>query len=141
MAPRVMSEERRRVPRIIERVPVAIHDAGTELHTETTNLSVSGVYCTLDRFIAPMTKLQLDYELPDLPAAPKKRTSGAAQAGGSRRVRIRCSGVVVRIEPVVANAEQGRYHVAVFFTDMTERDRSVISRFVQRRLSSRPSTQ
>ena len=118
-----MRQERRRVPRIAERVPVAIHDAGTELHTETNNLSVSGVYCTLDRFIAPMTKLELHCELPD----------------GDRHVRIRCSGVVVRVEPVVANAERGRYQVAIFFTDMAERDRSAISRFVQRRLSSTPS--
>lgn len=123
MAPR-MTQERRQVPRILERVPVAIHDAGTELRAETTNLSVSGVYCTLDRFIAPMTKLELQYELPD----------------GERRARVRCSGVVVRVEPVVADAERGRYHIAIFFTDLTDRDRSVISRFVQRRLSSSPST-
>jgi hypothetical protein len=120
MATRLMSQERRRAPRITERVSVAIAGADTELRTETDNLSVSGAYCTLGRFIAPMTKLQLHFELPS----------------SSRRVRIRCSGIVVRVEPVVASAERGRYNVAIFFTDLSERNRSAISRFVRQRLSA-----
>jgi hypothetical protein len=54
-------------------------------------------------------------------------------------VRLRCTGVVVRTEPVVISPDKGRYHVAIFFTDLSERDRSVLSRFVRQRLS-RPST-
>ena len=116
--------ERRRAPRAAERVAMAIQEAGAELTTETKNLSASGVYCTLDRFIAPMSNLQLRLELPD----------------GARRRMVRCTGVVVRIEPVIANADRGRYNVAIFFTELSERDRSVISRFVRQRLSATPST-
>ena len=113
-----MTKERRHAPRVSERIAIALSDATTALTAETTNLSSSGVYCTLDRFVAPMTKLQLELELPN----------------GGRSSRIRCEGVVVRVEPVAANPQRGAYHVAVFFTEMTERDRSVISRFVHQRL-------
>ena len=116
--------ERRQAPRVAERVSVAITDAKDELRTETTNLSTSGAHCTLDRFIAPMTKLALQFELPN----------------GDRRVRVRCAGVVVRVDPVVASVDRARYHIAIFFTEMTEHDRSAISNFVRQRLSASPST-
>lgn len=121
MATRV---ERRRHLRTPERVSLDIQDAGTALSTETKNLSASGAYCTLNRFIAPMSKLQLRFELPH----------------GARRVKIRCTGVIVRVEPVIANAERGSYNVAIFFTELSERDRSAISRFVRERLASVSST-
>ena len=81
------SAERRQAPRVSHRVSLGITGDGTTLQTETVNLSAAGVYCTLDRFLAPMTKLQLDYEVPD-PAG--------GGADGARRVRIQCTGVVVR---------------------------------------------
>ena len=115
-----MHHERRRTPRTAEKLPVVISDASDELQTETHNLSASGTYCTLNRFIAPMTKLTLQFELPN----------------GSRRSRIRCSGVVVRTEPMIANVERGRYHVAILFTELAERDRSAIARFVTQRLTA-----
>ena len=119
-----MSQERRRTPRITERVRVAIREDTAELRTETTNLSTAGAYCTLDHPVSPMTKLRLTFELPN----------------GSRHVRVRCQGVVVRVEPVIASPERGCYHVAIFFTQMSDRDRSAISRFVRQRLSASPST-
>jgi hypothetical protein len=115
--------ERRQAPRVAERVSVAITEAGEAVRTETTNLSTSGAYCTLERFIPPMTKLQLQFELPN----------------GGRRVHVECTGVVVRVEPVIATPEQGRYHVAIFFTDMTERNRSAIATFVRERLAAKAS--
>ncbi len=115
--------ERRRELRATEHVPLAITDAGAVLTTETKNLSASGAYCTLDRFIAPMSKLQLTFELPN----------------GRRKTHIRCSGVVVRVEPTIANSERARYNIAVFFTELSDRDRTAIKRFVRERLSTTPS--
>ena len=111
--------ERRQSPRIAERVPLAITDATTELFAETLNVSASGAYCLLDRFIAPMSKLQLRFEL----------------FNGSRLVKVSCSGVVVRVDPV-AGPNGPRYQTAVFFTELSERNRAAITRFVQRRLTS-----
>ncbi|MBI3321790.1 MAG: PilZ domain-containing protein [Candidatus Omnitrophica bacterium] len=119
-----MNQERRQTPRVVERVSVALADAQTAFQAETQNLSASGVYCTLDRFIPPMTKLHVEFDLPN----------------GARVTRIRCSGVVVRVEPLVANVAKGRYYLAIFFTDLSERDRSAISQFVQRHLTSTRTT-
>ncbi len=128
--PRTEAAERRRAPRVSECVPLGITEDGTTFKAETVNLSATGAYCTLDRFLAPMTKLQLDYELPD-PAG--------GRTGVGRCVRIRCTGVVVRSEPVIVSPDKGRYRVAIFFTDLSERNRSALSRFVRQRIS-RPST-
>ena len=106
--------ERRGAPRVLHRVPLAIVGDGTVLQAETVNLSSTGAYCTVDQFLPPMTKLGLEFDLPD----------------GSRHARVRCTGAVVRAEPVVATPEKGRYNIAIFFTDLSERDRSAISRFV-----------
>lgn len=125
MATRLIDHpERRREPRVAERVALAIREAGNELATQTNNLSASGAYCTLDRFIAPMSKLQLRLTLP---------------SDGRHPTQIRCSGVVVRVEPVIHTAHRGGYHVAVLFTDLTARDRSAIGRFVRQRVQSATS--
>lgn len=118
-----MRKERRQHPRVIERVSLAVTDADTVLEAETKNLSASGVYCALERFIPPMTKLQLQFELPN----------------ETRRTRVRCAGVVVRVEPIVTTVDRARYHTAIFFNEITDRDRSAISEFVRRQLSSNPS--
>ncbi|MBI3083337.1 MAG: PilZ domain-containing protein [Candidatus Omnitrophica bacterium] len=117
-----MSHERRRAPRVPERVPLAITAAEAVVEAETKNLSASGVYCALERFIAPMTKLQLAFELPQ----------------GDRPARIECSGVVVRVEPIITSVDRARYNTAIFFTDLVERDRMAISQFVRRRLANNP---
>lgn len=124
MASRLMAQERRGTPRIAEQVTLAITEAGGVIQAETKNLSASGVYCALDRLIPPMTKLEVRLELPR----------------GHRRASVRCSGVVVRVEPVIAPPDRARYHTAIFFTDLAERDRSAISQFVRRQLAARSST-
>ncbi len=116
--------ERRREPRAVEQLTLDLQDAATQLTAETKNLSASGAYCTLERFIPPMSKLQLHFELP---------------GNGTRRSAIRCSGVVVRVEPVIAPSGRGSYHIAILFTELSARDRSAISSFVRQRLSGTSS--
>ena len=124
MAARVMSQERRNAPRVDEHLSIAISGDGHIAQAQTQNLSTAGAYCTIDRFIPPMTKLELAFELPD----------------GTRRVRITGSGVVVRTEPIIADAQRGGYHLAIYFSEMSERHRAAISKFIRQRLSARQST-
>ncbi len=116
--------ERRRAPRAAEKLSLAIRGAGDALQAETTNLSATGLYCRLGRFLAPMTKLQLELEVP----------------GDGRASRIRADGVVVRVDPVVVAGQQPAYHTAVFFTELADRDRRTIAQFVERRLSAGTAT-
>lgn len=115
-----MSQERRAAPRISERIRFAISEGTTLLQAETKNLSTSGVYCVIDKFIAPMTKLALEFELPHKPHA----------------VKIKSTGVVVRTEPVVTANQQGQYLMAIFFSDLSSRDREAIAQFVRDRIAS-----
>lgn len=116
--------ERRASSRASERLSLALAGDDREWTAQTKNISASGVYCALAQFIPPMTKLALRFALPQ----------------NGRDVPVRCTGVVVRVEPVIAGPQQGAYHIAIFFTDISERDRSVIGRFVAQRLAATPST-
>ncbi len=72
---------------------------------ETLNISSSGVYFRSRRRLEPMTKLEMDLELP-VPA----------EGGEVRPARIRCEGIVVRVAPEDGDAGEDDYEVAVFFT-------------------------
>lgn len=114
-------QERRKTPRVAERLELTLAGADGVVQADTQNLSAAGAYCTVDRFIPPMTKLELRLELPD----------------GAQRTSVRCVGVVVRVEPIIASPQQGRYQTAILFTELSERDRSAIERFVARRLAAK----
>ena len=113
--------ERRAAPRIITRLPMAVTDGGKAFVVTTKNLSVSGAYCEVGRFFPPMTKFQIKLELPTRP----------------KPIRVRCQGVVVRVDPATAPIkDRGRrqYHMALFFNDIEVRDRDAIGRYVQERV-------
>jgi len=111
--------ERRKAPRSAESLPLAVTEGDVSVQAKMQNLSAAGMYCTMDRFIPPMTKLDLKLEL----------------TGSARPAKIRCVAVVVRVEPSVTDGEVMRYNTALFFTDLAERDRKAISQFVERRLA------
>ena len=112
-------KDRRQTPRAIERVPLSITDGGRALTVETKDLSASGACCVVSQFIPLMTKVQLELVV----------------SNGTQRVRVRCAGVIVRIEPI-GTADAPRYNAAIFFTDLSDHDRSAISRFVRERLAA-----
>jgi len=115
--------ERRASPRAAERVTVAIAGAGDDLQADTHNISASGAYCTMDRFIPLMTKVSLRFTLP-------------GGTNGARAAVVRCTGIVVRVEPAITKTERMQYRVGLFFTDLSSRHRAAIERFVRRRLAA-----
>ena len=119
MATRMSTQERRKDPRVAGSLPVSISSAEWQCQTQTQNLSASGVYITLEQFIAPMSKLQLRFELPN----------------GAKNSAIEATGAVVRIEPAIEAAQRSRYNVAIFFTDISARDRAIIKKFVSQRMT------
>lgn len=112
--------ERRVAPRVPERLRFAFTHEGEVVEAESKNLSISGAYCTTTKFIPPMTKLQVQFDLPHNP----------------RKATVRCTGVVVRAEPVVSSPQRAGYHLAIFFSDLSPRDREAIAQFVKARLAS-----
>jgi hypothetical protein len=107
--------ERRQHPRVEKNVPLKISTAEVDLVTETKNLSRTGVYCRVNKFIEPMTKLKIHLLLP-----VKRGTKTTTK-------KITCSGVIVRTETITPNSE---YSVAIYFNDLPSRDADSITDYI-----------
>ncbi len=98
--------------------PLRVH--GNVEKTRIDNFSCSGVYCKVNRFIAPMTKVIVNLSLPI-----KK----------SKRVivveKISLEGIVVRTEPEINNKNVKDYNVAIFFPEIIEFDRKKIEKYLE----------
>ena len=111
--------ERRSAPRLHMPVPLLLGEDETEISAVTKNLSASGAYCSLRRFLPPMTKVEVRLDISN--GAPRE---------------ICCRGVVVRVEPPRHIPRRTRYHVAIFFHDIATRDRLALARFVEHHLQA-----
>jgi hypothetical protein len=107
--------EKRKDPRVANNIPVKICSEHGDIVTETGNISRSGVYCKIDKYIEPMTKMKVHLLLPI-----KKNGKNASK-------KISCNGVVVRTEPITGNEN---FNVAVFFNDISQRDAETIADYI-----------
>lgn len=103
------SDERRRSLRVDAALKLEVKlpfDGGAHelANLETLNISSSGVYFKSDHFIEPMTKLNMEIELP-----------GDSDYGGKTAIAS-CEGIVVRVIPESESSGEVSYEVAVFFT-------------------------
>jgi hypothetical protein len=107
--------ERRKDQRIDNNIPVKICQVDGDIVTETKNISRSGAYCCVTQNIVPMTRLKIHLLL----------THG--NGGTSKTHTISCEGVVVRSELA---ADEKHYNIAIFFSDITNRDATIITDYV-----------
>ena len=106
--------ERRRYPRIEQTLPLKIAADGYGFATSTQNVSCVGVYCHLDKYIPPFTKIAAKVILP-------------LMVGGSlKNIEVECHGVVVRTE----DEKKGGFNIAVFFNGIKESQRKKIAQYV-----------
>ena len=123
MKPNHGSQERRQHPRLAGNIPLKICCGEFDVVTETQNISRSGAYCRVNKFIEPMTRLKICLLLPfrrDHRTVTKK---------------INCEGIVVRTESL---PHSDAFHVAIFFNDIQTRDGDTIAEFVDNMLSRQP---
>ena len=115
------SAERRRHPRINERLPFTLKAGGFDTVTETINLSCLGAYCQLDKRIPLMTHLEITLALP---RGDKKKDFEY----------VACRGVVVRVEEGGSQFHRGSvYNTAIYFSEIEESEREKIVRSVENR--------
>lgn len=102
-------QDRRLSPRIIKRVPLKVKVDSFDIVTETQNISSSGAYCQVDKYIAPMTKINIKVLLP-------------VRHKNNRIVtkKMNCEGVVVRTEKSLT--QEGKFNIAVFFNGLKKPD-------------------
>ena len=117
-------QERRRSPRFDYTIPLKLSSGDVEIVTETRNVSSSGVYCRVNTYIEPMTKLKIHLLL------PVKKSNRISTK------RISCQGVVVRTESV---PQQEYFNAAIFFNDIQPKDIRALADFVEQMVEDNKS--
>jgi len=105
--------ERRKTIRFKKSFPFTIRCDEGEILTQTKDISVSGAYCHVDKYMPLMTKLLITIGLPDT------------------KEDLHCEGVVVRVEEAVPTG----YNMAIFFSEIAEEDREKLNRYLQKHIS------
>lgn len=98
---------------------IACHTEDGEVTLRTHNVSCSGLYCHVARYLAPFTRVNVAMALPI--------RDGGRQAHNESFV---IEGVVVRAEPVREAPPTGDYNVAIFFSGMTDEARTLLTQYV-----------
>lgn len=111
-------QEKRRHPRLAKKLPIKVKADTFDLVTETENISLSGVCCTVDKHIPPMVKTNIIMLLPI-----KKKNQDIESK------KITCQGVVVRAHE--SSIHKGKYNIALYFTDMKKTDLNTIRRYLE----------
>lgn len=113
-----MIHERRKHQRARKHLPLKIADTSFDVITETVDVSPAGIYCRVTRLLQPMSKVEVVFLLP-------------SKNNGRQAKKIRCKGVVVRSEPIILeNTEKAHYNIAIFFTEISEKDQKTIESYV-----------
>ena len=108
-------DEHRRHPRVDQNIPLKIFHEEGDIVTETGNISRSGAYCRVGKYIEPMTKFKINFLLP------------VKKSGKVSSKKISCEGAVVRVEKIPGTSE---YNLAIFFNDITQRDAEAVADYV-----------
>lgn len=112
-------DERRRHPRFETTLPLEIKTGDFDIVTSTKNISCSGAYCQINRYLAPMTKLNI----------------ALALNNQGREMKVKCKGVVVRSDPALVSEKEQKYNIAIFFNDISESEKEKLTNFINTRLS------
>ncbi len=117
----MVSEERRKFPRVKdEGLAIKLRLDDFDSITHTMNISSSGVYCKLDKELPLMSRVRLILMIPD-----------PAKEGTLKDLEV--DGVVVRQHPVTIDGVIKHYDVAIFFEDLSEKDKETIAVYVKRK--------
>lgn len=112
------SPEKRRHPRIKRNLPIKIENGDFDTVAETENISCTGAYCSIDRYLAPLTKVRIRLLVPS-------KTK-------EKHITIHCEGAVVRVEKNERGLEES-YNVAIYFENIHKTDIAKINRFIKDR--------
>lgn len=121
-----MMSERRKHPRLENNIPVKISSEEFDVVTETFNLSCSGAYCSVKKYLEPMTKLDIHLLVP-----LRRRNKLITK-------KISCQGIIVRIES--QHAQDG-FNAAIYFNDIKDKDRKSLSEYVDATLAKQAPSQ
>ncbi len=118
-----LNQERRSYPRIEKDIPLKIRSGEYDIVTKTKNICSAGAYCSVSRYLEPLTKLKIVLLLP-LQKDKKIITK-----------KVECEGVVVRVEGPFPGPKH--YDIAIFFSDINKSEIKKISEYVDGHLEKK----
>ncbi len=111
-----LKAERRLYPRLEKKLPLNVAADGYDFATTTQNISCVGVYCHVNKYIPPFTKIAVKIRLP--------KTSSITP----RECDVECKGVIVRTE----DEKKGGFNIAIFFNEIKDSQRHKISGYIRK---------
>ncbi len=114
------NQERRKFPRIHdEGLSIKLDTGDFDTMTHTTDISASGIYCKVGKELPLMSRVKLAIMVPDM--AKEDRVLKPLEV----------EGVVVREHPVIIDGAVKHFDVAIFFDNLSEKDKSVIQDYIE----------
>ena len=115
----MVAAERRSFPRVRdEGLSVKLNSGDFDTVTHTLDISASGIYCKIDREIPIMSRVRIKLMVPDQ-VKPDKDAK-----------ELDVDGVIVREHPVIIDGVIKHYDAAIFFDNLSEKERSVIQNYI-----------
>ena len=114
------SGEKRKYRRFVLNLPLEISTPGFHVLTKTKNISSSGIYCQVNRYIPLRTKLNIMMKLSFFVDGQKVRKT------------VNCPAEVIRIEPQ-SKRDTANYHIGIAFSGIEEKSRNFILQYVRQK--------
>jgi hypothetical protein len=97
----------------------------TEGHIQnyTKNIGYNGLLCYTKKYIGEMTLLDMKFQFPCCSERSRKK---------KKQGWIECQGVVVSCEPLGKKKRDGAYEVSVYFSKMSDRNKSLLAKHVSK---------
>ena len=119
------NEEKRKYARVKDGgISLKVKSSDIDIITKSLDISASGVYCKVDKEIPLMSRIKIILIVPK----PKAPSSNPEQTA-----KIETDGVVVREHPVIVQGKIVHYDVAIFFGDISARDRKILLEYTTKR--------
>ncbi|MFA5156268.1 MAG: PilZ domain-containing protein [Candidatus Omnitrophota bacterium] len=109
-----IKKEKRLHPRIDHRLPLKIAVNGYDFSTTTENVSCTGAYCCVKKYVPPFTKIAVKMTLP------------VKTAGGIEKYTVDCKGVIVRTDDESSDG----FNIAIFFNEINEAQKRKIAHYI-----------
>ena len=115
----MVAAERRLFPRVRdEGLSLRLNSGDFDTVTHTLDVSASGIYCKIDREIPIMSRVRIKLMVPDSSKADKPTKE------------LDVDGVIVREHPVIIDGVIKHYDAAIFFDNLSEKDREIIQNYI-----------
>lgn len=126
MSKRKEINEKREYSRVKDQgISLKVKSGDVDIITKSLDISASGVYCKVEKEIPLLSRVKIILIIPKF----KKSEAGDAP----QTVKIETDGVVVREHPVIVGEKVTHYDVAVFFDNISAKDREALLEYIDKK--------